>query len=180
MYNYIPSNFNRHIIVYIVLNNNYSSLLHVGSTFLGYLDYWSGSLSPSALRYDVDAVLNSTTAGILSQTNGDHLTPSLIESLRNSSTVRCDFEKDIRPCKPFIKPCLFHIVKDPCELVNLNYRPNSKMRKFVEAKIDYFETSLRKFRESASKPMNVRGTRDANPALYNNTWISWDDHQQSI
>jgi len=146
---------------------------------LGYLDYWSGSLSPSALNYNVDAVLNSTTASILSKINGDPLTSSLIASLRNSSTVRCDFEKDMRPCKPFSKPCLFHIVKDPCEQVNLNYKPNSKIRKFVEAKIDYFETSLEKFRESASKPMNVRGTKDANPALYNNTWVNWED-QKSI
>jgi len=158
--------------------NYFSLFIILGSTFLGYLDYWSGSLSPSELHYDVDVVLNSTTAGILSQINRDHLTPSLIESLRNSSTVRCDFEKDMRPCKPLIKPCLFHIVKDPCELVNLNYKPNSKMSKFVEAKIDYFETTLEKFKKSASKPLNVRGTKNANPALYNNTWISWDDHQQ--
>lgn len=146
---------------------------------MGYLDYWSGSLSSSGLQYNADAVLNSTVASILSQINGDSLTSTLITSLRNSSTVRCDFEKDMRPCKPFSKPCLFHIVKDPCEHVNLNYKPNSEMRKFVQAKIDYFETSLDKFRESASKPMNTRGTKDANPALYNNTWINWDDHEAS-
>ncbi|XP_025200510.1 arylsulfatase B-like [Melanaphis sacchari] len=151
-----------------------------GSTFLGYLDYWSGSLSPSELHYNVDAVLNSTTASILSEINGDRLTPSLIASIRNISTVRCNFEKDMKPCKPFINSCLFHIVKDPCEQVNLNYKPNSKMRKFVQAKIDYFETSLEKFRESACKPMNVRSSKNANPALYNNTWVNWEDHQKII
>lgn len=146
---------------------------------MGYLDYWSGSLSPSVARYNVDAILNSTVAGILSQVNEDRLTSSLIMSLRNDSTVKCNFEKDTIPCKPFKKPCLFHIVKDPCEQVNLNYKPNSKMIQFVQAKIDYFETLLNKFRESATKPLNVRGTKDSNPSLFNNTWTNWEDQNSS-
>jgi len=148
-----------------------------GSTFLGYLDYWSGSLSSSESHYDVDAVLNSTTARVLSQVNDDKLTSTSILSLRNNVTVKCDFEKNSRPCKPFKKPCLFHIIKDPCEQFNLNYEPSNKMKTFVQAKIDYFETSLNKFRESASKPGNVRGTKNANPNLYNNTWANWDDQE---
>jgi len=144
---------------------------------LGYLDYWSGLLSPSISRYDVDAVMNSTVANILSLINENRLTLELITSLRNDSTVKCEFEKNMIPCKPFKKPCLFHIVKDPCEQVNLNYKPNRKMIKFIQAKIKYFEKSLDKFRESTSKPGNVRGNRNANPVLYNNTWINWEDHE---
>lgn len=146
-----------------------------GSTFLGYLDYWSGSLSQSETHYDVNAVLNSITARVLSRVNNDTLTLTSIMSLRSNYTVKCDLEKISRPCKPFKNPCLFHIVKDPCELVNLNYEPNAKMKKFVQAKIDYFESSLNKFRKSTSKPGNVRGTKNANPSLYNNTWTNWDD-----
>lgn len=142
---------------------------------MGYLDYWSGSLTPGESHYDVDAVLNSSVSSILSQMNEDQLTPSLIMSLRNDSTVRCDFEKESRPCRPFKKPCLFHIIKDPCEQVNLNYKPTIKMRKFIQAKVDYFEASLEEFRKSASKPGNVRGTKNSNPSLYNNTWTNWED-----
>lgn len=142
---------------------------------MGYLDYWSGSLSPNIPKYNVDAVLNSTTAKILSQVNEVRLTSTLITSLRNDSTIRCGFEKDKKPCNPFKKPCLFHIAKDPCELVNLNYNPSSKIKKVVQAKINYFELSLEKFRRSASKPGNVRGTKSANPFLYNNTWTNWED-----
>lgn len=142
---------------------------------MGYLDYWSGLLSSVPSEFDVDAVLNSTTARILSRVNGDQLTSTSIMSLRNESTVKCNFDKEVRPCKPFKKPCLFHIVNDPCEQVNLNYQPSDKMSKMVQAKIDYFEDSLKKFRESALKPLNVRSTKDANPSLYNNTWTNWED-----
>lgn len=151
----------------------------LGSTFLGYLDYWSGSLPPSVPRYDVGDILNSTTAEILSQVNDDGLTSSLIMSLRNNSTVKCNFDKNAIPCKPFEKPCLFHIVKDPCEQVNLNYKPSSKVKQFVQAKIDYFERLLKKFRESASKPLNVRGVKDANPSIFNNTWTNWEDYNSA-
>lgn len=153
----------------------------LGSTFLGYLDYWSGILSPSVRDYNVDAVLNSTTANILSQINGgDRLSLSSIRLLRNDSMVKCDFKNDERPCKPLKKPCLFHIRKDPCEQVNLNYQPSKKMNKFVQAKIDYFETLLNEFRKSTSTPGNVRGTKDANPVYYNNTWTNWGDINQSF
>lgn len=143
---------------------------------MGYLDYWSGSLSPEGSHYDVEFVLNSTTADILSQINGQRMTLSSIVSLRNNSTVRCNFEKEMRPCKPLKKPCLFHIVKDPCERVNLNYRPSDEMRKIVQAKIDSFEMVLEQFRNSALKPGNVRSTKDANPVFFNNTWTNWQDH----
>lgn len=142
---------------------------------MGYLDYWSGLLTLGESYYDVNAVVNSSVSNILSQINEDKLTSMLIMSLRNNATVKCDFEKDSRPCKPFKQPCLFHIVKDPCEQVNLNYKPSSKMKKFVQAKIDFFERSLESFRKSASQPRNVRSTKNANPSLYNNTWVSWED-----
>lgn len=144
---------------------------------MGYLDYWSGLLSKDGSRYDVDGVLNSTTADILSRINGHRMTLTSIVSLRNDSTVRCDFNDDTRPCKPFKKPCLFHIIKDPCERVNLNYRPSGEMEKVVQAKIDAFEKALVQFRKSASKPGNVRSTKDANPFLFNNTWTNWQDNQ---
>lgn len=150
-------------------------ILCLGSTFLGYLDYWSGLLSTNVTQYNVDDVLNSTAAEILSQLNGHRVTSDLMISLRNNLTVKCNFEKNIKPCLPFKKPCLFHITKDPCEQVNLNYNPSKNMRKFVQQKIDYFEISLNKFTKSASKPRNVRGTKDANPYLYNNTWTNWED-----
>lgn len=147
----------------------------LGSSFLGYLDYWSGVLAPSVTSYNIDAILNSTTANILSQVNYDRLTPNFITSLRNNLTVRCNFKKDTNPCNPFKKPCLFNIAKDPCEQINLNYKPNSKLKKFVEAKIEYFELLLNNFRKSASKPGNVRGSSAANPFYHNNTWVSWED-----
>jgi len=142
---------------------------------MGYLDYWSGSLSTNGLHYDINSVLNSKTANILFNINGEHLTPKLIMSHRNNSTVRCNFENNIKPCRPFKKPCLFHIVKDPCEQVNLNYKPSKEMNTFVQAKIDYFEKLLETFRQSSSKPLNVRSTKYANPILFNNTWSNWED-----
>lgn len=145
---------------------------------MGYLDYWSGSLSPEGSHYDAEFVLNSTTADILSQINGHRMTLSSIVSLRHNSTVKCDFEKEMRPCKPFKKPCLFHIVKDPCERVNLNYRPSDEMRKIVQAKIDSFEMVLEQFRKYALKPGNVRSTKDANPFFFNNTWTHWQDQNE--
>jgi len=96
-------------------------------------------------------------------------------SHRNYSTVRCNFENNIRPCNPIKKPCLFHIIKDPCEQVNLNYKPNRKMKIFVQRKIDYFEKLLNTFRKSSSKPLNIKSTKYANPNLFNNTWSNWED-----
>lgn len=147
-------------------------ILCLGSTYLGYLDYWSGILTINGTRYNVNDVFNSTAAQVLFYLNGHRVTSNLMISLLNESTVKCNFERNIKPCLPFQKPCLFHITKDPCEPVNLNYNPSKTMRKFVQDKIDYFEISLGKFKKSASKPRNVRSTKGANSYFYNKTWTN--------
>lgn len=130
----------------------------------------------------MDAVLNSTVAGVLSRANGGGggggtpLTSETVASLRNESTVRCGFfGNGTAPCEPFKRPCLFNVARDPCERVNLNHAPGRDVERLVRAKIDGFERSLRRFAESARPPGNVRATKDADPARHDGTWTNWED-----
>ncbi|XP_050425419.1 arylsulfatase B-like isoform X2 [Adelges cooleyi] len=164
-----------------------------GSTFLGFLDYWSGEPDESNgdnYRYE-DAVLNSTVGRILLSSDvgndrvahGRLLSPATIRNLREESRVKCGhFRKEARPCLPLKKPCLFNVEKDPCELVNLNFGPDDKTGKLVRAKIQHFERLLQEYRRTALVPPGNRRAagKAADPRLHNGTWSSWEDQDQQI
>ncbi|XP_050521979.1 arylsulfatase B-like isoform X2 [Daktulosphaira vitifoliae] len=157
-----------------------------GTTFLGFLDYWSERpcqiMGNNSFNYS-DMVLSSIVGQIMSKTNLDRksLSDDEILRLRQQSKVNCArYNKNSKPCQPRRRPCLFNVVKDPCEQVNLNYNPNSRMQALVKSKVEYFERLLDNYRGVLLvQPVNQRTSgRVADPKLYNNTWSSWEDQDQ--
>ncbi|XP_076302382.1 arylsulfatase I isoform X2 [Lasioglossum baleicum] len=96
------------------------------------------------------------------------LTADEILELRRRAQVKCNVrEEDKIACDPLRGPCLFNIAKDPCEMLNLADR-----RPLIAA---ILEKIIMKHRLTVVPPSNLDGDPRANPALWNNTWTSWDE-----
>ncbi|XP_076376940.1 arylsulfatase I isoform X2 [Megalopta genalis] len=96
------------------------------------------------------------------------LTGDEILLLRRRAQIKCSARNEEKiVCDPLRAPCLFNIAKDPCEMVNLAER-----RPLIMA---ILENVIMKRRLTVVPPKNLNGDPKANPALWNNTWTSWDE-----
>ncbi|XP_078052451.1 arylsulfatase I isoform X2 [Augochlora pura] len=96
------------------------------------------------------------------------LTGDKILELRRKAQIKCTTRNEEKiVCDPLKAPCLFNIAKDPCEMVNL-----AEKRPLIMA---ILEKVIIKHRFTVVPPMNLDGDPKANPALWNNTWTSWDE-----
>ncbi|XP_039279283.1 arylsulfatase B-like isoform X2 [Nilaparvata lugens] len=143
-----------------------------GTVLLGFLDNWSGEVKQAPTkRYNVTAVLHCEVSANLVQMG--HILPSYeaIISLRNQSKIECGASEVRTPCHPFEAPCIFNIRTDPCEMNNLYDKKN---RSFAMK----FENEIIKYRAISLPPGNVKTEKAGDPALHNNTWVSWGDLKQ--
>nr|CAD7415613.1 unnamed protein product [Timema poppensis] len=170
-----------------------------GSTQSGQADGWYGESGIDSPSYNAASVLSSRTgttlAGMITklqikeketsrrktQENESSLsdsgkgpwqllTSSTIRSLRQQAEVHCDPPtNESAPCNPRSHPCLFNIREDPCETTNLaSQRP---------AVLNSLQDTLERYRGTTVRPLNVPGEARANPALWNDTWVSWGDEE---
>nr|XP_031848880.1 arylsulfatase B-like [Nomia melanderi] len=96
------------------------------------------------------------------------LTADEILQLRRSARLECNVKDEEKiPCDPLRAPCLFNIARDPCEMVNL-----AEKRPLILA---ILEKIVMKNRLTVVPPSNLDGDPRADPALWNNTWTSWDE-----
>ncbi|XP_076646659.1 arylsulfatase B [Halictus rubicundus] len=96
------------------------------------------------------------------------LTADEILELRRRAQVTCNVrDEDKIACEPLRAPCLFNIAKDPCEMLNLADR-----RPLIAV---ILEKIIMKHRLMVVPPSNLDGDPRANPALWNDTWTSWDE-----
>uniref|UniRef100_A0A1A9ZDM9 Sulfatase N-terminal domain-containing protein n=1 Tax=Glossina pallidipes TaxID=7398 RepID=A0A1A9ZDM9_GLOPL len=95
-----------------------------GTTVNGLYDTWLGELPSQEIhplsKYYVEIVLNSTVNRL--PANKILLGQHILE-LRSQATVHCprnseDLNQSIYKCEPLRAPCLFDIIKDPCERYN--------------------------------------------------------------
>lgn len=163
-----------------------------GSTTKGLRDGWYGSSGKSDFyHYDADAVLKSETGSVLAglltykqiqEKNMDGnalendtnftvhlLSPEKITNLRDQAQIKCGTAKSspATRCDAFRSPCLFNLVDDPCERINLA-ASNPSLVSNMEKTID-------EYRQTAVKPRNVPRDPNADPARFNNTWTNWQD-----
>jgi hypothetical protein len=138
-----------------------------GTILLGYLDAWTDdpSREGEGPKYDAGAVLSSATARAISSYT-TLVTKQEVEDLRRQATVRCG-GSDFKSCRPLRKPCIFDVVADPCERLNL-YAKGSETLQLLEAE-------MMAYRRTAVKPNNRRSDKFANPKYWNNTWTFWKD-----
>lgn len=164
-----------------------------GSTSKGKADGWYGtSGKQESYHYDEDLILSSSAAnafaGIITyqqikekNDNQHHhdfnftiniLDKEKIQSIRESAVVKCkkvnlEEQDPTTVCKPMESPCLFNIIEDPCEMINL-----AISRPMVVANM---EQTMMKYRKSAKPIINVPRDPNADPIKWNNTWTNWQD-----
>ncbi|KAF7418651.1 hypothetical protein HZH68_001304 [Vespula germanica] len=96
------------------------------------------------------------------------LTADQLLDLRKKSEIKCNIKKeDMIKCNALLAPCLFNIINDPCEMINL-----AGSKPHVLASL---ERAILKHRFNIVNPINQKLDDLANPLLHNNTWISWGD-----
>ncbi|XP_026667849.1 arylsulfatase B-like [Ceratina calcarata] len=163
-----------------------------GSAWLGATGGPSEGISP---KYDPEKILSSKAGVAISDTitgkqmtglkasrNMENMNDAVLKSnisenvlsvdqvleLRKMAEIKCNVrEEDRIPCDPLRAACLFNLEKDPCEMVNLADR-----RPVILAILGKI---LWKYRLTVIPPSNRNGDPRANPALWNNTWTSWDE-----
>ncbi|XP_056646240.1 arylsulfatase B-like [Diorhabda sublineata] len=157
-----------------------------GSATQGQMDIWYGNNGTSVdYFYDIEQILTSKTATALtglityeqiqdkySKNPTRNLKPvdkTLIKKLRKDATIKCappdPDQLEETKCNPLQSPCLFNIRDDPCERINLaSTRPN------VLRNLEYLNLEYRK---TALPPGNKPADPNADPLLWNNTWVSW-------
>ncbi|XP_075214338.1 arylsulfatase B-like [Lycorma delicatula] len=175
-----------------------------GQVHKGVADKWYGeSGRTDDISYDIKSVLNSrvgiTLAGFITrqqiheklskQTDGHSfnlvsqpessqwklLQEETVLHLRQQAEITCLETNQTRTnieCRPNIAPCLFNIRDDPCEQVN-----------FAEDQplvLQSLEESLLRYRATVVKPRNIPEDPEADPALWNHTWVSWHDELDTL
>ncbi|KAJ8946527.1 hypothetical protein NQ318_004663 [Aromia moschata] len=167
-----------------------------GSTNGGKADKWFENPGDNSLyKYDLESILSSKVASALAgvityeQINEKNenirhhreanftvnlIDERIIEKLRNDATIKCQEVNlqelpDDSKCDLLVSPCLFNIIADPCEKINLASQKPEKVAELQEAIEEYKKTAL--------PPRNVPRDPNADPARYNNTWMNWQDYE---
>ncbi|XP_003702313.2 arylsulfatase B [Megachile rotundata] len=138
-----------------------------GSTYEGQWDGWYG---PSGREwvYDIGGVIGSPTGRAVASV-GYTLSSENVRRLREQAMIKCRPRNDTLPlCKPLIAPCLFHVLRDPCEDNNLINEYPEIARAMRE--------DLKKWNATALLPGNLPWDKRANPELWDHTWINFGDH----
>ncbi|KAG5683759.1 hypothetical protein PVAND_013024 [Polypedilum vanderplanki] len=144
-------------------------LVNGSSSEDGIADKWLGSnnnTNVNAAKY-LSNVLNSKVAISLQFP----LTERKISSLRKKTVVKCG-NNVANNCNLLKGPCLFNIINDPCEKVNLATTQKAKMTSMLLR----FNQKLKTVVPALRKPPNP----NCDPIFFNLTWTNWDDYPPHI
>ncbi|KFB37574.1 AGAP011348-PA-like protein [Anopheles sinensis] len=165
----------------VVMNNadekfSYSSYMKNGwkyvngSTFNGVFDGWLGLLSENDDLSTEEYYSWLTAPGTIGESIG--LSRDRVETLRSSATLACPTDLQETLCKPLEKPCLFNLLKDPCEQQNLaSAHPDI---------LTELQTDVLHYRRRSARPRNQPHDGRSDPALYNFTWTWWLDENNTV
>lgn len=118
------------------------------------------------------SILRSDVSQALAPYSKSSLTNIQIEILRKQAQVSCGYnpllpESSPLSCNPLRGPCLFNILNDPCERLNLAVI-NPDVLKMME-------THVKKFINIALPPRNKPSDERSDPRNFNGTWVPWFD-----
>lgn len=147
----------------------FSAIVHEGWKFVNGSENmnnadWFGStgrefLNESVLAYSQN-VMQSVGARSLPP-----LYSELIRRLRVEATVRCTQSTKFVACDPTKAPCLFHVVEDPCEQINLADSYPNRIA-FLQWRLADHVSRIIPSRRRLTDP-------NCDPANFNNTWTWW-------
>ncbi|XP_053690315.1 arylsulfatase B-like [Sabethes cyaneus] len=136
-----------------------------GSTRHGYLDKWFGLLDSNDIIPTDEEYLTKILETDIAKWSNESLTKDTIKHLRKHARIHCGMPEDINFCNPLIRPCLFDIINDPCELNDISHKYPEKL-----AEMQY---KLNIYQRSAAKPRNQPDDPAANPANFGGIWTWW-------
>lgn len=142
-----------------------------GTTTDGAYDQWLGVIDDSESHplttFYSTWILRSDAGRALSAVNGHRLTRARIQALRNESTINCGRQNSKTVCNPLVKPCLFDLIRDPCETNNLADIEVAKLKELGELVQHYLAYGV--------EPKNQPADDRCDPVNFNNTWTWWWD-----
>jgi arylsulfatase B len=135
----------------------------------------------------VNTVLNSLAGKILAETYPSSKLPtknflsfpfwnkgdkkSVMLALREEATVQCYRSKPKIPCNPMISPCLFNVVKDPCEYINL--------AAVLPFKVQKMKWNLERHRQRMVPTRRQPSDPACDPINFDLEWSWWRDDANS-
>lgn len=141
-----------------------------GTSSNGMYDGWLGdpgrnAVHTSSFTYATNVLQSTASRAIRSiQRKKHHLTVKKIILLRKEATVKC-FKTKKNHCDLLSGPCLFNIIKDPCEQNDIAELQPLKM-KFMEHQLEEWTFKAVRSRRKPADPA-------CNPANFNGTWNFW-------
>ncbi|XP_058456524.1 arylsulfatase B-like isoform X2 [Malaya genurostris] len=141
-----------------------------GTNYNGQWDNWYGPAGDRDIKsYNSTSVISSPTGKALSKIQ---MLPSddVILQLRNEATVDCDDVMKI-DCDPLKAPCLFDVIRDPCEFENLAEKFPTILESMLKKLDAYNATAV----PPGNMPLDSRG----DPRFWSYTWHNFGDDLQS-
>ncbi|XP_041783371.1 arylsulfatase B-like isoform X1 [Anopheles merus] len=134
-----------------------------GTTLNGVNDAWYGETDPLDQLPDDEQYLSSVMATRIARAG--RLDEKLISYLRRHATVNCGNSIATKPCNPLVKPCLFDIINDPCEMHDISDEYPKRLRGI--------RNRLELYRLRAAKPRNRPHDPEADPSKFGGVWNWW-------
>ncbi|XP_049292803.1 arylsulfatase B-like isoform X1 [Anopheles funestus] len=134
-----------------------------GTTQDGLNDEWYGETDPLDKLPGDDQYLSAVMSTGIARAG--KLDEKLISYLRRHAKVNCGNAISNKPCNPLIKPCLFDIINDPCEMHDLADEHPKKLREIRQ--------HLEHYRLRAAPPRNRPHDPAADPTKFGGVWNWW-------
>lgn len=125
----------------------------------------STEMYPSFINY-AQTLLTSDVGTVLRAYTHHALSPDKIKNVRQQSRVVCTDKKFVK-CKADIQPCLFDIIRDPCERNNL-------ATKYLDV-LHTMEEHVEKWYKKVIQPRNKPADPLADPRYHEFNWTWWYD-----
>lgn len=136
--------------------------------FNGAFDLYLGNVEELSTPSNyASSILSSIVEKTLGSYKKEKLTARKILKLRKDATIKCNEAKNpLNDCNVLIKPCLFNIIKDPCERRNLADVYPKVLKNMLKRLSDHLNAAIPSRRTFVSD-------RNCDPNLHNGTWNSW-------
>ncbi|XP_058124599.1 arylsulfatase B-like [Anopheles coustani] len=134
-----------------------------GSTLGGANDLWYGETDElDKLPTDEEYLASVMSTPIARAANLD---AKVISYLRQHAQINCGNEVSGKVCNPLVKPCLFDIINDPCEMHDISDECPTRLRE-IQQHVEYY-------RIRAAKPRNKPHDSAADPSNFGGIWNWW-------
>lgn len=127
---------------------------------------WLGDSGRNSINVSLESYVEGISQSEASK-NLPQLSMEVVEVLRSDATVNCEAKNYDVTCEPLIKPCLFNIIEDPCELNNL--AASSPL------KVDFMLSRLAIHIDELVPTVRRLTDPNCDPKYFNNTWTWWQD-----